>query len=643
MGALSISENKGFFAQLRNSPFFILPLILIGGYALASLSYTLIMENENLSRRATPSVQHVEPVADQARTDVTPVWKPDNPNQVYSAVRIATPTIYLLNSRKTREFFASSGGDYSLFLDQWHYYFQSRGVKYADIFEAELPGLKAGILILPSVVRLDSEDRSAIASFERKGGSVFVTWATGSRDDKGQFAGYGFLRDQFGVSVSGEIAAQDVEKFLVLSGETPVSHTLPAGTRIWLGLDKVREHPLRISGGEYAAGRFLNAVRTPENGVANDSVIYTEQGMSRRVYFAFSESSWQYEHENMYRLLDDTFNWLERRPDAFLANWPYPYRAAQILEMDTEQGYPNATNFASLLNASGLQGTFYSLTSVAVKFPEVVSQLEFKHEIAYHADVHDGFKGQPKEEQSKRMDVMRAQLTPIVKNPDGLRGFRPPYELSDLDTEALLFEKGFGHILANSDNTQSMLPYISLSSHGDFSKVLIVLPRTQRDDMNFAKQGLSGKEMAKVMIDDFNQTGEFGALGVLSVHSQSYETGGAVASATADFVGYIRASGGKTWVAPSGKIEAWWRNRALLKYELTGEPENMQLNVTVGAPGLRWRSAIVILNPVVGAELKIRVYKAGMPEPSVVALDKYRTALVFNTLDAGNFRYHLSY
>lgn len=650
MSTLSIHDDKGIFSRIRNSPFFLLPLILIGGYALASLSYTLIMENDvpaesaHVTSKLTQTELNLEAAEPNQVNSALAELKPDNPDQITSDVNVGTSDIYVLNSKSTRDYFASSGGDYDLILNQWRYYFQGRGIKYRDVQESDIvAGLKPGVLVLPSAVALSATERTAIDVFEKKGGSVLATWATGARSSSTAWAGYGFLQDQFDINVSGEIAQQDKEKFLVVSGETPVSYTLSAGTEIWMGLDEIHERPLRISGGEHAAGRFTDAVRTPENGVANESVVYTEQGASRRVYFAFSESSWRYEQANIYRLLDDVFNWLERHPSAYLANWPYPYRAAQILEMDTEDGYPNAKNFADLLNANGFQGTFYSLTSVAVKYPDMVRELELRHEIAYHADVHDGFKGQSREEQSRRLDEMRRELTPVVKNPAGLRGFRPPYELSDQITESLLYEKGFGHILANSFNTQGMLPFISLSSPRDFRTGLIVLPRTQRDDMNFAKDKLGSQEMTRVMIEDFDQAREFGALGVLSVHSQTFAEGSPVATATAGFLTYIKSSGDKTWVAPSGKVEAWWRNRALLKSELTGEAKNVLLNVTVEKPGLHWRSAIVISNPVRGLQPKLRMMKAGMPQPLIVPLDDYRTALVFNDLDAGQYSYHLSY
>lgn len=656
MNTKSIHKDKGIFAEIRNSPLFFIPVFLIVGYALASLMYILIQENDsrgNSGRQQVVAAAHfavfnsgaADPrQADATISDASPEWKPDNPYQVISAVKVASANIYLFNSAKTRDYATTGGRKYGLILDQWHYYFHARGIKYIDLQEANLtPDLKPGILVLPSTDVLSSSERTAILAFEKNGGSVLATWAFGSRNAAGEWLGFDFLQDQFGIKVAGEIAAQDQEKFLVVSGETPVAFTLPAGTRIWLGLDKVHEHPLRISGGDNIAGRFMDAVRTPNIGSANGAVAYSEVGSSRRVYFGFSESSWQFEQKNIYTLLDDVLNWLHRRPVANLANWPFPYRAAQIVEMDTEKGFPNAIHFADMLDSNGFQGTFYCLTSVAKLYPDIVKRLEHKHEIAYHGDVHDAFKGQSREIQSNRLETMQQELRLLVSDPSKLRGFRPPYELADQVVESLLHEKGFGHILTNSDNTEAMLPYLSPVSPKEFQKGLIVLPRTQRDDMNFIREGIDSSDMTKAMNGDFDRAREYGALGVLSVHSQNFEADSPVAISLAQFLNHIKSSGNMTWVASSGTIESWWRNRAQFKSNLSGDSKRMLLNITVEKPGLNWKTSLVISNPVKGLQPRIKITKVGMTLPLLVPLDDYQTAIVFSPLKPGHYSYYLSY
>jgi len=626
--------------------------MILVGYTLAIFTYNRILEYDNWSNRdqqktidaarissiTTPS--QIEPTYN----DLPPEWRSDNPLQVVSSIDEDDSLIYFYNSKKTRDYFSSNSDSYDLILNQWYYYFKARGIKFVEIKDTDLSyRLKPGILILPSVLALNSSERNAIHSFEKNGGSVLATWATGTLDGKGKKTGYDFLHEQFNITVSGEISGNDSEKFLVLSGESPLGFDMPTGSRVWLGLDKVRELPLRFSGGNNVAGRFMDVVRTPIATGANEAIVFTELGSSRRVYLGFAETSWRFQQQNVYNLIDNIFLWLHRSPDAYLANWPYPYRAAQIVEMDTEQDFQNSINFSDLLDLNGLPGTFYCLTSVAKKFPDITRHLEQKHEIAFHGDMHDAFRGQPKETQSKRLDTMHQELQALVTNPSKLRGFRPPYELGDQIVESLLYEKKFSYILTNSDGTESMLPYLSSSSPKDFQTGLIVFPRTQRDDMNLIKDGFSTQNMAKAMIDDFDLAHEYGALGVLSVHSQNFKQDSPVAKATSQFLSYIKTSTNKTWVTTSGNIESWWRERALLKAKLTGDPKKLKLSVTIEKPGLFHSASIVISNPVKGLIPTIKPLNVEMTLPSIVALDDYRTAILFSALSPGVYNYYLNY
>ncbi len=617
--------------------------LFIGGCALSMFAYALTVSQGSYALVVAAADANAGPGQGSATDeDDSPKSRPDDPHRVISAVDVASADIYLLNSQKAHEYAVPGGQGYEDLLDEWRNYFDERKLEYTEIEDQELTtDLKPGILILPSAVALSPEQRAAIAAFEKNGGSVLATWATGTKNGEGKPTGYDFLKDQFGIRVAGEIKEHDKEEFLVVAGDTPVASTLPAGSRMWLGLNEIHQRPLRISGGDHVAARFMDWDRTANSAVADEAIVYTEVGGSRRVYFGFPESIWQFDQANVYTLVDDVLNWLRRRPHAYLANWPYPYRAAQIVEMDTEQGFPNALNLADQLDSNGFQGTFYCVTSVAKLYPDIVQRLEKKHEIAYHGDVHDAFKGQPRETQSKRLDTMRQELLPLVATPSKRRGFRPPYELADKVVEPLLYEKGFGHILGGGD-TDTMLPSLSTESPNDFQKGLIVLPRTQPDDMTFKDDGFGAPEMARAMDDSFDLVSEFGGLGVLSVHTQNFDTGSPLAKAMAQFLAHIKASGNKTWVAPSGTIEEWWRNRALFKASLTGNSKKMVVKVTVEKPGLQGKAALVISNPVRGRAPTLSS-EAGMPPAKLEPVDDYQTAIVFNTLKPGSYSYTLTF
>ncbi len=138
------------------------------------------------------------------------------------------------------------------------------------------------------------------------------------------------------------------------AGDGPITGTLPAGTRIWLG--SAREPVLRFSGAHSAAW-LHDWARTP-NG-KDPIVVYGDTQGARWALFGFSENAWDSQPTLMNILFANTLDWLQHKQRAFFATWPDGYRAAQLVEMDTENTLDNATDFAAMLNIVHLKGGFY--------------------------------------------------------------------------------------------------------------------------------------------------------------------------------------------------------------------------------------------------------------------------------------------
>ena len=126
---------------------------------------------------------------------------------------------------------------------------------------------------MPSALALSEAERTEILAFRAKGGAVLATWATGTRNDKGEWAGWQFM-ESLGAKMVGEIPADAELNHLVLNGESPVSHTHPSGQRI--GMDKTSEKLLRFKG-DMVAGRFMNWARIPsEERRGEGAIIFSE-------------------------------------------------------------------------------------------------------------------------------------------------------------------------------------------------------------------------------------------------------------------------------------------------------------------------------------------------------------------------------
>lgn len=566
----------------------------------------------------------------------------------------ATPqplaAVYLYASPITTAFFTANGASYDTLKQHWREYLRPYGKVYREVSRANLlAGLKPGVLVLGSAVLLDEQERRAIRAFADAGGSLLITWGTGARDGRGQWAGYGFIEDLLQMKVSGKVLPQDNEesneRFLNTFGDAPLTWGLPGGTRIFLG--EIAETPIRVDSPRLAA-RYFNWERYPTPKNTNGAIAFLEKGASRRVYLGFSESSWEYDPRiEMPKLVDSVMAWLKHEPSVFKAAWPNGSLSAQLLEMDTEDKYFNAVNFARDLDAANLRGTFYSLTSVARDYRDIVQKLSEKHEIGYHAEVHVGFKGKAPEVQQKRLNTMVSDMRDIVGSRalPKVTGFRAPTESSDDTTEKLLRQLGVRHNVAGPSVSEARMPFFS-QSEPELSPedAIIVLPRTQMDDLNYVGLKLSTANASGLMMLDFDYLFEAGALGVLSVHSQNYAPDGLMAKLTPPYIKRLQQHRDDVWTVSGEEIEAWWRARDRVVYKpVKGATTSFAFDVR--APGNVKGVTFFVTHPAADmAPKSVKATSPDAPQPELKRIDAYRSALMFKQeLKVGHYAYSLEF
>lgn len=546
-------------------------------------------------------------------------------------------------SQNTKAYFDGVGANYDLLLNPWRDYFENRSKKVAEISTpTQLKELANGVVILPSAVSLSAEERDAFRAFEARGGAILATWATGSRNASGDWTGWKFL-EEHGATVVGEIPKESEVNHLVINGESPVSFSVAAGQRVYMS--KASESILRIKG-ENAAARLTNWARVISDEFRGESaVIFSESrpDRGRSVVFAYSESAWANHPQPMYPLFDDVIRWLQREPMAIRAAWPQGMLAANVVEMDTEDKFENALGFDSLLKSAEYPTGYYVLTSVAKRFPAVVETIGRGAEIGFHGDVHVGFKDVPESQQAQRLQTMRKDLVGLVKDPSKVIGFRAPTESYDGVTEKLLVGMGIRHHVADPNRSDARLPLFARVEGSTPDTDLIVLPRTQRDDINLYWERLSVEQTTKAMIDDSELVLENGGLGLLSVHSQNFDAGSVLHQALPPYLNYLKQKRFVIWNATAGQVADWWRDRErfLVRSVFTGK--RMSVDVTVIGDNPVRGGTIIISLPQRDILPKVSNTKTTGPTPAVVRLDSYRAAIVFSEALPGNFNYQVTF
>ncbi|HZD19447.1 MAG TPA: polysaccharide deacetylase family protein [Burkholderiales bacterium] len=547
---------------------------------------------------------------------------------IWAATCAARP-IVLLRSDITEAFFRGNGGQYELVLSPWRQFFARAHLAAREMRAGELASLaEPAVLILPSTVALSDEERSAIRARLAAGWSVLGTWAVGVRDGHGQWSGYDFIEDLFGAAVEARVPGAD-EHFLLPYGETPITSRLSAGKRIYL---LPTPEPLLRVRTRNGAARYGDWMReTSSSGALLPGVAFDERDGARRAYLGFIETTWAGAQDDIDKLLLGTLDWLARRPLLIKGAWPAPYQAALLIEMDTEDKFDNSLRFAAQLERYGLRGTFYSVTSEAARFPAVVKRLASRHEIAYHADVHDGFAKLTPARQDARLKAMIKQMSRLLPDVKAAGGFRAPLELYDDTTERLLRANGLRHHAASPDARDDALPGLSGAEKGvPPEQALVVLPRTWLDDMNLLRTGKldtgAARDMLGTSLQDTLATRGFG---LLSLHTQSFYAGSPLERAMPPFLASVAKERARLWAACGEALTRWWRRR-----------EAVTLATSEEAGGLR-----IVLNaadPV--RDLQLILMPPGGASPTVVAngtsarlerLDEFRWAIVLPELAAG--------
>ena len=556
---------------------------------------------------------------------------------LWSAAACAARPLVLLRSDITEAFFRGNGGQYELVLSPWREFFARQHLTAREMHAAELASLnEPGVLILPSSVALSDEERAAIRARLAAGWSVLGTWALGVRDGEGQWSGYGLIEELFGASVQAQVSGAE-EHFLLPFGETPITSRLTAGKRIYLLPTPEPLLRVRTTNGAARYGDWMRETSSP--GALLPGIAFDERDGARRAYLGFIETSWGGAQAEIDQLLLGTLDWLSRKPMVLKGAWPFPYQAALLIEMDTEDKFENSVRFATQLERYGLRGTFYSVTSEAARFPAVVKRLASRHEIAYHADVHNGFAKLAPASQDARLKAMIKQMSRLLPDIKAAGGFRAPLELYDDTTERLLRANGLRHHAASPDARDDSLPGFSRAEKGvPPEQALVVLPRTWLDDMNLLRTGKLATDSAQTMLGtSLEDTLASRGFGQLSLHTQSFYAGGPLARAMPAFLASVAKEHGRLWSACGEALTRWWREREALTVTASEEAGGLRIALDAARP-VRELQLIVVPPSSDTPQLQANGISTRLER-----LDEFRWAIVLPELAAGAAELHVKF
>jgi Polysaccharide deacetylase len=556
------------------------------------------------------------------------------------------PQVLVYASPTTTAYFSKVKVDSRVNLQVWTTFLRKYQIPFQVVTAVDkLEASSANVLILPSSVALSEREKQAIATLRARGVSVLASWLTGVRNENGGDAGYGFMEKTLDVKVMGTTEGEAKDNFMLPHGDNPVTHFLPAGTRIWL--DRVKGfYPLRLQG-RHAAADIMDWGRVPAFGKESSTIVFDERVQasgraSRSVVLGYTEQLWlSADPRQLEAVAHNSLMWLLRQPATYLAAWPHPYRSAFVMAVEMAGAVSDVDlAYAKLLEAAGGRATYYVVGENAAKNANRLNRLVTAgHEIAYLGDSYTDFTGHPEALQSRRLDTMRKMVkdSGVEIRPDA--GFHAPMDSYDKITEKLLKAGRFGHLLTAVEASEARLPFFAPGQESvdpaSGHKALIVLPRTvsgPEDSVDNCQPEVGLKQF----FNELERAEKMAGLSVVSISAKSDLTD----AQSAEIYAHLSARRERMWLATAGQVADWWRDRARVNARLESGGTGFRLVVSVLAGAAFKQAPVVTINlPEMGSTL--RLVARGDPEKKqrVTQIDAWRSAVLLDGLAAGDYQW----
>ncbi len=556
------------------------------------------------------------------------------------------PAVWLYVSLTSQAYLMKAGLDGSVRSMVWEGFLRKYKIPYMrttsmDLLE-QVPA--HSVLLIPSAPALSEREMAAIRAARERGVSVLSTWLTGVRNEAGEWRGFDFMEKVLDVRVAGNTEDAEDDNFMIVHGNNPVQHALPAGNRVWL--ERAKDYwPLRLLGRNEAAN-MTNWGREYAPDKPTGVIVFDEQKQStgtyaRNVVLGYPEQLWlSAEPKHLEAIAHNALGWLFRQADAYLSNWPYPYQSGFVMAVEAGEDVAEVdVEFAKRLESVGAKGSYFVLSDSLTRAAPVIKRIQRRgHEIAYFGDKFDGFKDQSAETQTKRFDTMQKGMEEAGIKLGPQAGFVAPMSSYDETTRQLVLQRRFGHYTSFMDSTDARLPFFPKGST-DVNTATVVLPRTQPGPEEATEEGDPDEGMQH-FLGQLRLSESMGGLSLIRIPAQTI-----LAQEHLDLLfDHLKARKGKSWMVSGADVAQWWRERAKITAHLEFEGERALLVVTVyGSESLRHPAAVWVNLPRMGSRLRLQSLQADNPTPPVGPVDAWRAAVLLEDLDPGEYRWYLQF
>lgn len=561
-------------------------------------------------------------------------------------VNPASVRVWLYASLPSQAHLMKLGADPTTGVRIWEGYLRAHNLPFARLTSAaEIDqAVTSGILLLPSTLVMTEAEKQAVLQWRNRGGSILSTWLTAAYSESGAPAGYSFMHDVLDVDVVGNTEDEADDTFMMVHGDNPISHSLLAGTRVWL--ERVpHQLPLRLVGQQEGA-QIMSWSRSVDAKKPAGLISFNERQMpsgqsSRTITIGYPEQNWlRSDPKHLTAVTQDIFSWLLRQPQAYVSAWPHPYQGGVLLAIQAaEQVDKPEIELGAAYKKMGGIATYYMQGANIIKAAAAIKKITSQgHEIGYLGDQFEGFEGQPEATQAERMDHMQAQFVDAHVAVSSPASFSPPLDSYDSITQRLAMERKFGTFLSFMEVTDSSLPFLAQFDAENNSQT-VVLPRTLIAPEEAVAEG-GPTEGLDNFLAGLDLSVRMAGLSVVRIPSQTL----LLPVQRQRIFDQMAAMRERIWMASAHQIAQWWRDHDGVTVTLEPGPQGYLLNVNVKHQPTAGKPLSILINlPQSNSRVRLRALKKGDKVPPAVTKNPWQAAVILNAPSVGNHTWLLQF
>ncbi len=476
-------------------------------------------------------------------------------------------------------------------VNTWEHYITSIGMK-ADVIgdsTIELGRLERyKLVILPGSRALSDREITVVKEYLEHGGSIFATSGTGSYRENGEWRGWEFLSEVYGIQFIREINPEESTRIHTLRGGLPVTAGIPTGYSLKVATWD-RPMACEVLEPRTTQASFWYNFRS-DSGLVREAlektagIVYGSYGKGRFVWMGFELSSVlgdQNDYIYFDRLCRHSIEWLMVQPTVVIKDWPAPFGAAATLVPVLSKEFSNTQNLLKVVALRRVPVTFFVDPEVAKLQQPLVRMLAGQGELGAMVDFGSPGAGLPEGEMNRkdvRQSTSLAAKAALEQIADTrVTGAFSRQGSSDEKSVLSLMANGYEYLVMDSVLDRAVPKTVTRGE-----KAFVSISKTVRDDNDVITDfGLTNPEFQLFTYKEGVDRVVFqGGLYTLVVHSH-LQCRPEYISVVNDLLEYIQSK--NFWIATAKDVSRWW----LLKNAL---------EVSVKARTSR-RVSLVVSNP----------------------------------------------